>query len=574
MGAKNYKQSIRYNEQGKTAEILSYNWENSDWELSSRYIYEYDAKGNVSKESYHSLVDSEWVPNYEFAYTYGTYSTPINETDSYYDNGQLTSQTYYEYNSSYNTTYIEQKEIRNGVMTTYEKRKIEYNSKNYQTHYENQRLDENGKWYYTEFSNQEYDSKGFIILSEDYDWDADKGKLFLVNGYYYEYDDNDFMTYYESLTWNGNSYGREFSKQTLNDNQLMAYSEYLLDNQNYYSHSIETYSYNDENLTGSSKLCDTTIFKDSDNEITSESIIDYQFNNKWLATSTTIYNVDTNTGERADMISETQKTYDSLNRELTIISNNYSNGNLSSAYKTENEYLDEKSSYIQEMYSQNIENGEWILESKNRFIEKQTGENSFYYQYSNWDMNTGEWVINNGYKKDYEGNENNYTILEYNWDTTANNWVITRGNKNIEEEDGENITNVFADYDSNNNKWDVIYSHKIEVTEGNPKVYREYYLQGNDLENWQLEEMKYYYYGTNVANETVSTMDARISTRPGTIHIDTEGKADLWIYRVNGACRHQSSIAGPAEISNLQEGIYIVVLKNASGTKKVKVLVR
>ena len=106
-------------------------------------------------------------------------------------------------------------------------------------------------------------------------------------------------------------------------------------------------------------------------------------------------------------------------------------------------------------------------------------------------------------------------------------------------------------------------------------IIKRYYLPENDLENWQMYGIDYYYYSkSSVANETIQAVDARIYTRPGTIHVDMEGKAALSVYAVNGACCYQSSITGSTVVSNLQRGIYFVVLQGDSGTKKVKVLVK
>ena len=106
-------------------------------------------------------------------------------------------------------------------------------------------------------------------------------------------------------------------------------------------------------------------------------------------------------------------------------------------------------------------------------------------------------------------------------------------------------------------------------------IIKRYYLPENDLENWQLDGISYYYYSeSSVANESIDAVDARIYTRPGTIHVDMEGKAALSVYAANGACCYQSSISGSTDVSNLQRGIYFVVLHSDSGTKKVKVLVK
>ena len=74
-------------------------------------------------------------------------------------------------------------------------------------------------------------------------------------------------------------------------------------------------------------------------------------------------------------------------------------------------------------------------------------------------------------------------------------------------------------------------------------IIKRYYLPENDLENWQMYGIDYYYYSeSSVANEAIQAVDARIYTRPGTIHVDMEGKAALSVYSANGACCYQSSI--------------------------------
>ena len=69
-------------------------------------------------------------------------------------------------------------------------------------------LDENGEWYYTSYYNYGYNSQGWQTLYEPYNWDADKGELYLYEGRYSEYDDNGYRTSYETKWWTGSEYER------------------------------------------------------------------------------------------------------------------------------------------------------------------------------------------------------------------------------------------------------------------------------------------------------------------------------------------------------------------------------
>jgi len=151
--------------------------------------------------------------------------------------------------------------------------------------------------------------------------------------------------------------------------------------------------------------------------------------------------------------------------------------------------------------------------------------------------------------------------MEYSWSKDTGDWVINNGYKSVNETSGENYCKVKAQYDVDNTCWVVVESNKREVTAGDPKIIKQYSLPKNDLENWQLDGISYYYYSeSSVANETIDAVDARIYTRPGTILVDMEGKAALSVYAANGACCYQASISGSTDVSNLQRGIYFVVL--------------
>ena len=302
---------------------------------------------------------------------------------------------------------------------------------------------------------------------------------------------------------------------------------------------------------------------------------DYKYNEKGLRVSSESFNLDPETEQRGEKISSSETTYDSLGRTISMIQNYYEGESISSGYKTEYEYINDNNSYIYSNYYLNDEGNDWILSYKTKHEYVTLGNESYYYLDSNWNEETEDWETSSGYKSIYEGNSSNYTQMEYSWNKDAGDWVLTYGYRYAYEIDGENSTQINAYFDTDNNQWRVDYSYKTEVTEGNPKVCKNYILPGNDIENWGLTGSVYYYYSeSGVANETIQTVDARIYTRQGTIHIDMEGVADLWIYTVNGACCYQSSISGTTDVSNLQGGIYIVVLQSDSGTKKVKVLVK
>lgn len=575
-GEKQNKYVYQYNAVGKVTEELGYSWNDPNWTPISRYLYEYDENGNLLSYSYYMLNGSEWQLYWKDVYTYDSSNNRTSLSYNYYDaEGEMTSQSYYEYNSKGYQTKYEYKELRNGVLTLVEQGQYVYNSENKRTHSERQLLDENGEWYYTFYYDYGYDSQGNQTLYETYNWDADKKELYLEEGYYYEYDDNGYQTYYENKQWNGSGYDKNISKFVYNADGMRVYYEIIDDLSSYYRHYIEELSYADDKLSGTSSSIDTTIWKDDSSKSVEMYSIDYTYDSKGYELSSIKYVVDPETGERTTKIYTDESTYDSQNRLSVLVYAYYENGLKTSNYKSEYEYLGEGRSYIQNYYQQDLETEEWTLISRYRYEYEETGEDSYYYRHSDWDMESEEWVVTSGSKYEYEKDGNSYTQINYNWDTESNDWMITYGYKYVDETDGESYTSINAEYDVTNNNWVIFYSDKAEATEGNPMIIKRYYLPENDLENWQMYSIDYYYYSeSSVANETIQAVDARIYTRPGTIHVDMEGKAALSVYAANGACCYQSSITGSTVVSNLQRGIYFVVLQGDSGTKKVKVLVK
>lgn len=574
-GEKQNKYVYQYNAVGKVTEEVRYSWNDPNWTPNTRQLYEYDENGNLLSYSNYMINGSEWQLYWKDVYTYDSSNNQISLSYNYYDaEGEMTSQSYYEYNSVGQPTKYEYKELRNGVLTLVEQGQYVYNSENKQTHSERQLLDENGKWYYTFYYDYGYNSQGNQTSYEMYNWDADKEDLYLNVGYYYEFDDNGHRTYYENKQWNGTEYEISIEKYAYDEDDWLTYSENLEDNSSYYWHSIETYSYADDKLTGTSFLKDTTIQSDGNKSVSLTSW-DYTYDSKGQMLSMKGYNVDPKTGERASRHSAYEYTYDSQGRTLSEVSTYYEDNIIDSSQKSEYERQDGGRSYIMNNYKQDLETDEWTLISRYRYEYEETGEDSYYERNSDWDMESEEWVVTSGSKYEYETDGNSYTQINYDWDTESNNWMITYGYKYVDETDGESYTSIDAEYDVTNNNWNIFYSDKAEATEGNPMIIKRYYLPENDLENWQMYGIDYYYYSkSSVANETIQAVDARIYTRPGTIHVDMEGKAALSVYAANGACCYQSSISGSTVVSNLQRGIYFVVLQSDSGTKKVKVLVK
>ena len=575
-GENQSKYVYQYNEQGKRTEELGYKWDNSSWENNSLYQYEYDSKGNLVLVSCSTFNGSEWKLHWKDVYTFDDANNQTSTSYNYYNNeGEMTSQSYYEYNSEGYPTKYEYKELRNDVLTLVEQSQYVYDSNNNQTHSETKMLDENGEWYYTSYYNYGYNSQGWQTLYETYNWDADKGELYLYEGRYSEYDDNGYRTSYETKWWTGSEYERNFEKYAYDTDGWIIYDEYLQEGSPVYWHYIKEYSYSADKLTGTCNSRDTTINFYNEEKSVEMYSIDYTYNSKGYELSETKYIVDPKTEKRTVVIYTDESTYDSQNRLSALAYAYYENGLKTSSYKREYERPDEGRSYIMNTYKQDFETEEWTLTSKYRYEYEETGENSYYYRSSDWNMESEEWVVTGGYKYEYEKNGNSYTQIDYNWDTESNDWMITYGYKYIDETDDESYTRINANYDVSNNGWVVTYSSKTEEIDGNPKIIKQYSLPENDLENWQLDGISYYYYSeSSVANESIDAVDARIYTRPGTIHVDMEGKASLSVYAANGACCYQSSISGSTDVSNLQRGIYFVVLQSDSGTKKVKVLVK
>ena len=574
-GEKQSKYVYQYNAQGKITEKLEYSWNDQGWIPNSRYLYEYDVNGNCLSNVYYKLNGSDWRLFSKEVSTYDSANHLTSITENYYNIAEeITSQYYTEYNSKGAQTKYEYKELRDGVLTLTLQDQYSYDSANRQTHAESQFLDENGEWHFTLYIDYEYNSQGKPTLYENYSWNADEGKLFLIQGYYTQYDDMGRNIYNEQKDWNGSGYERVVFRVAYDENNKIILKEDLRDNPDMYRHSIEEYTYVD-GLSSTSNLKDTLIWKDDGSKEVSYTSTDYKYNDQGRLLLKETFDVDPETEQRGTKISSMEMTYDSLSRITAMISSFYENNSISDRDKTEYEYIDDNGNYIESYYNWDNESKDWILSYKTKREYVQTGVESYYYQDSSWDEESGKWIISVGYKFEYEGDSNNYTQMEYSWSKDAGDWVINYGYKFVNETSGENHCEVIANYDVDNACWVVTKSNKSEVTDGNPKIIKQYFLPENDLENWQLDGISYYYYSeSSVANESIDAVDARIYTRPGTIHVDMEGKAALSVYAANGACCYQSSISGSTDVSNLQRGIYFVVLQSDSGTKIVKVLVK
>lgn len=570
-----YKTTYSYNEIGKVSEQLTYSRSSSDWELSRRNVLEYDAKGNNTTESEFYHDGSEWILNYKRISEYNNNNNKLKEYNIYYMDDEITNQYYYEYNTFGSITKIEQSRLRNDVLTVTDKSKYEYDSENRQTHSETQTLNENGKWYYTDFKNYKYNSQGWQLLYETFAWNASQEKLFLIEGQYNEYNDKGKIVYNEIKYWNGSEYERNMNKQAYDENGKITRYESLQDNQSVYRHTIETFAYTADDLSSTSYKKDTLIWKDDESKDISYTSSDYKYNEIGQAVSSETFNVDPETNRRVAKVASSETAYDSKYRTVSLIQNYYDNGILSSGYKSQYDYIDDNDNYIYSYYYLDDEGKDWILSYKTKHEYKDMENGGYYYLDSSWNDETKEWEASSGYKTIYEGDNDNYTQMEYSWSKDAGGWVQTYGYRYAYERDGENLTQIDAYYDTDNNQWYVNYSYKKEVTEENPKVCKIYFLPENDIENWEFMGSEHYYYSeSTVANEAIQTVDSRIYTRPGTIHIDMEGVADLWIYTANGACCYHSKVSGSTDVSNLQGGIYFVVLQSESGVKKAKVLVK
>ena len=575
-GEKQSKYVYQYNAQGKITEKLEYSWNDQGWIPNSRYLYEYDVNGNCLSNVYYKLNGSDWRLFSKEVSTYDSANHLTSITENYYNIAEeITSQYYTEYNSKGAQTKYEYKELRDGVLTLTLQDQYSYDSANRQTHAESKFLDENGEWHFTLYIDYEYNSQGKPTLYENYSWNADEGKLFLIQGYYTQYDDMGRNIYNEQKDWNGSGYERVVFRVAYDENNKIILKEDLRDNPDEYMHSIEEYTYADDDLSSTSNLKDTLIRKDSGSKEVTFTSTDYKYNDKGHLLLEETFEVDPETEQRGAKSSSVERTYDSQGRTTVIIISFYENNSILESRRTEYEYIDDSGNYILSYYNWDNESEKWILSYKTKHEYVQTGVESYYYQDSSWDEESGKWIVTIGYKVEYEGDSNNYTQMEYSWSKDAGDWVINYGYKFVNETSGENHCEVIANYDVDNACWVVAESNKREVTDGNPKIIKQYSLPKNDLENWQLDGISYYYYSeSSVANESIDAVDARIYTRPGTIHVDMEGKAALSVYAANGACCYQSSISGSTDVSNLQRGIYFVVLQSDSGTKKVKVLVK
>lgn len=575
-GEKQNKYVYQYNAVGKVTEEVRYSWNDPNWIPNTRQLYEYDENGNLLSYSNYMINGSEWQLYWKEVYTYDSSNNQISLSYNYYDaEGEMTSQSYYEYNSVGQPTKYEYKELRDGVLTLTLQDQYSYDSANRLTHAESQFLDENGEWHYFFYCDYGYNSQGKQTSYENYSWNADEGKLFLFEGYYTQYDDMGRNIYNEQKNWNGSGYERVVFRVDYDENNKIILKEDLRDNPDEYMHSIEEYTYADDDLSSTSNLKDTLIRKDSGSKEVTFTSTDYKYNDKGHLLLEETFEVDPETEQRGAKSSSVERTYDSQGRTTVIIISFYENNSILESSRTEYEYIDDNRNYIESYYNWDNESEKWILSYKTKHEYVQTGVDSYYYQDSSWDEESGKWIVTIGYKVEYEGDSNNYTQMEYSWSKDAGDWVINYGYKYVDETDGESYTHIDAEYDVTNNNWNIFYSDKAEATEGNPMIIKRYYLPENDLENWQLDGISYYYYSeSSVANESIDAVDARIYTRPGTIHVDMEGKAALSVYAANGACCYQSSISGSTDVSNLQRGIYFVVLQSDSGTKKVKVLVK
>ena len=575
-GEKQNKYVYQYNAVGKVTEEVRYSWNDPNWIPNTRQLYEYDENGNLLSYSNYMINGFEWQLYWKDVYTYDSSNNQISLSYNYYDaEGEMTSQSYYEYNSVGQPTKYEYKELRNGVLTLTLRAQYSYDSANRLTHAESQFLDENGEWHYSFYCDYGYNSQGKQTSYENYSWNADEGKLFLFEGYYTQYDDMGRNIYNEQKNWNGSGYERVVFRVDYDENNKIILKEDLRDNPDEYMHSIEEYTYADDDLSSTSNLKDTLIRKDSGSKEVTFTSTDYKYNDKGHLLLEETFEVDPETEQRGAKSSSVERTYDSQGRTTVIIISFYENNSILESSRTEYEYIDDNGNYIESYYNWDNESEKWILSYKTKHEYVQTGVDSYYYQDSSWDEESGKWIVTIGYKVEYEGDSNNYTQMEYSWSKDAGDWVINYGYKYVDETDGESYTHIDAEYDVTNNNWNIFYSDKAEATEGNPMIIKRYYLPENDLENWQLDGISYYYYSeSSVANESIDAVDARIYTRPGTIHVDMEGKAALSVYAANGACCYQSSISGSTDVSNLQRGIYFVVLQSDSGIKKVKVLVK
>lgn len=344
-GEKLNKYVYQYNTQGETAEVLGYSWSDSGWIPNSRYLYEYDANGNCLSNVYYKLNGSDWRLFSKEVSTYDSANNLTSISENYYNIAEeITSQYYTEYNSKGSQTKYEYKELRDGVLTLTLQDQYSYDSANRQTHAESKFLDENGEWHFTLYVDYEYNSQGKTTLYENYSWNADEGKLFLIQGYYTQYDDMGRNIYNEQKDWNGSGYERVAFRVDYDENNKIILKEDLRDNPDMYRHSIEEYTYVD-GLSSTSNLKDTLIWKDDGSKEVSYTSTDYKYNDQGRLLLEETFDVDPETEQRGTKISSMEMTYDSLSRITAMISSFYENNSISDRDKTEYEYIDDNGNY-------------------------------------------------------------------------------------------------------------------------------------------------------------------------------------------------------------------------------------
>lgn len=356
-GEKQSKYVYQYNAQGKITEKLEYSWNDQGWIPNSRYLYEYDANGNCLSNVYYKLNGSDWRLFSKEVSTYDSANHLTSITENRYNTAEeITSQYYTEYNSKGAQTKYEYKELRDGVLTLTLQDQYSYDSANRQTHAESKFLDENGEWHFTLYIDYEYNSQGKPTLYENYSWNADEGKLFLIQGYYTQYDDMGRNIYNEQKNWNGSGYERVVFRVDYDENNKIILKEDLRDNPDMYRHSIEEYTYVD-GLSSTSNLKDTLIWKDDGSKEVSYTSTDYKYNDQGRLLLEETFDVDPETEQRGTKISSMERTYDSLSRITAMISSFYENNSISDRDKTEYEYIDDNGNYIESYYN-------WDNESK------------------------------------------------------------------------------------------------------------------------------------------------------------------------------------------------------------------
>ena len=366
-GEKQNKYVYQYNAVGKVTEEVRYSWNDPNWIPNTRQLYEYDENGNLLSYSNYMINGSEWQLYWKEVYTYDSSNNQISLSYNYYDaEGEMTSQYYYEYNSVGQPTKYEYKELRNGVLTLTLRDQYSYDSANRLTHAESQFLDENGEWHFTLYIDYEYNSQGKPTLYENYSWNADEGKLFLIQGYYTQYDDMGRNIYNEQKNWNGSGYERVVFRVDYDENNKIILKEDLRDNPDEYMHSIEEYTYADDDLSSTSNLKDTLIRKDSGSKEVTFTSTDYKYNDKGHLLLEETFEVDPETEQRGAKYSSVERTYDSQGRTTVIIISFYENNSILESSRTEYEYIDDNGNYIESYYNWDNESEKWILSYKTK----------------------------------------------------------------------------------------------------------------------------------------------------------------------------------------------------------------